>query len=445
MADFGSSPGVTINSTSGTSAGATIGREQYLVFVGVGGPSASAPANTPVELTSRSETDAQFGPDSDVAMQYRRALAGGANKQWARGIRASTTETTESFNSTSTFTLSSGPIVGQAERITVTDTDDSEDLEVRIRWGDTLDSPDQVNTAFVNPDTGDVAVDTSGNYDVTYEYADWDSAFDALGDIMDEDEFGLAVPLTTAPSVHQSLSDVIGNDEQDVDGLRQRYKFFQGFVPAQPTGVDDDGNPIIDPNDYTQELDNDAMYVTGPLARADAGRTDPTYGYGDLGYLVGKAAGADVRNPIYGDVLNADPLAQQIDSVDRDILDDKYVIPLKDTGEIRIESSTSTYDQEVHGGFERDYFSRRVVDLVLATVHVSTRSILGTINTPDARNDLRTALDLEMGDLVGLGLLNPDGQFIDVFVIDRQTVGVDLGISPYGITKNVEVTLTVDL
>jgi hypothetical protein len=50
-----------------------------------------------------------------------------------------------------------------------------------------------------------------------------------------------------------------------------------------------------------------------------------------------------------------------------------------------------------------------------------------------------------MRDLVNLDLLQVNGQSVDVFAKDNDTIGIDLGITPNGVTKQVDATLTVEV
>jgi len=102
------------------------------------------------------------------------------------GVPVGETSNTESISSGTTITLTETPFdpnLHPDHDITVTDTDTSTDLTVNVVYEQPLPTPTESDTANVNPRTGDVETDASGNYDIEYTYGDYDSAIQTAVDL----------------------------------------------------------------------------------------------------------------------------------------------------------------------------------------------------------------------------------------------------------------------
>lgn len=205
MVTLGQSPGVRVTTQSGSVGGVTLGRSQYTIFLGIGESSGSASANEVVSITTRRGVEDAFGRNSDIAEQWRRATANGANKTYIRGIKASTTQTTETVTATSSDTLTNNPIVPDKDRITVTDTTDGTEQSIEFVYEDDPTSskaPDPSSgEVYINPNNGSWVSSGSIDLEFVYEYADWDQALQTARESIEEDDFGIIVPLTHADSV----------------------------------------------------------------------------------------------------------------------------------------------------------------------------------------------------------------------------------------------------
>lgn len=433
MATYGNIPGVQITTGTGSVAGVTIGREQYLTLIGVGNASGSANVNEVVRIEGRDDVDEKFGEESDVASAYRRALSNGANPNYINAIKVETTSQTEVVADTS-GTLPNVPAVPELSRITVTDVDADTELDVDLRHGDPIEAPSEEGVLYFDPRSGDydVQINTT-EIEISYESADWSSAITAAKGAIGEGEFGVLMPLFETSSIYTDLQGI-------VEEMRSNMKMVVGLLPLSLNETD--GYPRINTTDLTLPVSDDALFVAGPTP-LETLEDNGAYGYGAIGAVGGVFAGNDNTEPIYDNTLTISGLSQQLTRADVTELRDKYVIPLRDTGTVRMKDNHSTYDQETDGGWERDYFRRRIVDLTTVTIYQIARRQLGGILDDDTVDDVADALNAEMSELVEDGLLEPDGQDVEVYRKDDRTIGIDAEITPYGVAKGADVQLDV--
>ena len=435
MATYGSIPGVKISTSTGTISGVTIGRSQYLLLVGVGSTEATVATNEPVQIGGRNDVDEKFGADSDVANAYRRALSNGADPQFIRGVRVETTEQSESFTSTS-GSLSNSPIVQDPTRISAVDdtnTSGDGDYEVTFGYADPVDPP--TDSGIVNPYTGGFE-STFAESTVTYETADWDSAFAACQGALSEGEFGVINPLTTSSEAGTALQSVISS-------MREDMKMVVGILGAEYNGTSTDGMPRLNPSEFTNTYSDDTMFLVGPTAleNQDLG----VQGVEALGAASGLFAGNSNTEPVYDSTLQGiSSLDQDVSRADVTDLRNERVIPIRDTGVPRLEDNRSTYDQKTDGGWERDYFRRRIVDLTTVTLYLVARQQIGGILDGETVSDVQDAVNVEMSELVQDGLLEPGGQSVSVYRDDDRTIGMDIVISPFGVAKGADISLQIN-
>lgn len=437
MATYGSTPGVRIETSTGVVAGVTIGRESHLVLIGAGGETATAAPNDPVNIESRNDADDLFGEESDLATAYRDALANGANPDFIHGIRASVTTETETGVTDDFGTLTNYPIVPDHSRTNVDDA--GTELEVKFRYEEPIDPPADQGVIHINPHTGewDAEVDIDPDLNIEYVYADWDSAVAASNDAIGEAEFGVIAPLTNATSVGESLETVLPE-------MRDDMKMVVGVMGAEPNGTDSD-YPHWNTSEFTNTFDNSTLFLVGPTALDEAETESGLNGVEALGAVSGLLAGNSNTDPIYNDSLSGvGSMYQSLSRSEVSDLRDMYVIPLRDTGTIRLMDNHSTYDQDTNGGWERDFFRRRIVDLTIVTIYQIARRQIGSILDSDTVADVQDALDVELDDLQEDGLLETGGQQVNVYRADDRTLGIDATITPYGVTKAAEVELEIN-
>lgn len=433
MATFGTLPGVKVTTTGGVVSGITIGRAQYLVLVGHGDPSGTASSNTAYKIDSRSDVDNTFGDGSDLARAYRDSIANGANRNFIYGVQADTSSVTESFSTVASGTLANTPIVDELDRVDATDTTDGVTATVNFVYEDAPATPSDADTINLNPINGEWVADSSSSYDITYSYSDWGGGLTGAEDVIGENEFGLICPLSNAESVASSLSTSLGN-------LRDQYKMAVGLMAAEPNATTTDYKPKYDTSTYSDNVDDDALFLVAPDTVDNADLSA-------LGSIAGVFAGNDVSNPVYNDALTGTAdLDQRLSKAEADDLRAEQVIPLRDLGSVRIRDNAST---STATDWERDFFRRRIVDIAVVTAKTIGEEILGFINDEDTRSNTKTLIEAELLELVDDGLLQPNtaqetNLFVDVFKIDSDSVGIDLGISPYGVVKRVDVDITIN-
>lgn len=433
MATYGHIPGVQITTSTGDVTSVVIGRDQYLTLVGVGAPDASADPNEVYDVRDQREVEDLFGEESDLARAYELARDNGLDREYAKVMRAEVTETSEEGDS---GVLDDAPIVPDTSRITVEDATEGDEYDIVFTYGDELEAPEEENEIVINPNSGDY--DANGStVDITYESPDWESALDEVEFEFYEGEFGVISPLTNAQSVVDKLTDLI-------DRMRQDIKMMLGAVPAEPTGLNDDAVPVLDTGEVEQGYDDDTLFMFGPTAETDSAPNGPLYGIEAMPAVAGKMAGNDNTEPIYDDrIFGLEGIDQMLTRADVSDLRAEYIIPVRETADIRIEDNHSTYDQYENEGWERDYFRRRVVDLVIATSYMVARAHIGSVLDDGTVEDVDDALDEQLYEFRQDGLLQPGGQQIEVYRTDDRTIGADITITPYGVAKQAEIDIEV--
>lgn len=432
MATFGSFPGVRVSTTGGTVAGAEIGRVQKDIIVARGDSVGSADAGEVYQINSRSGADDRFGPDSQLAEQYRLARGAGANPNFMYGVQPETNEHTETFASSSTGSLSNTPIIDDADNVVATDTVDSTDLAVEFYYEDSVPAPSENDKIHINPATGDWAIASSTDVEVIYETGDYSAAIAAADDEVNEDEFAHITLIS-------HFDDHVADLTTTVTSMRSKYKMVTASAGIEPNATLSSGYPKIDTGSYSDAVDQDSVFLFGP--------TTSENGVSMVGAIGGKIAGNALDEPIYDNPLNGfTGVAQSLSKAEANELRDAQVIPIRDQGSISIADNRST---STATDWERDLFRRRIVDLVILTAKVVGENIIGFINDPETRGDAEEAISDELEEIADDGLIQPNTQgstnhFVEVSKVDADTVGIDLGISPYGLVKRVEVSLTVN-
>lgn len=435
MATYGSIPGVRISTSTGTVSGVTIGRSQYLLLVGAGNQDATVTPSEPVQIDGRADVDEKFGAGSDVAGAYRRALANGASPDLIRGIRApTTTQSGETFTA-NTGTLAETPVVSDVDRMSV-ENGTGDPIDVTFDWESPPAAADGTNVVRINPYTGEFDSDVS---DITFEYesVDFGPAFTAGKGVLTEGEFGVINPLTSSAEVGTTL-------QGHLSEMRANYKMVVGVLGAEYNGTLVGGQPELNPAEFTNTFSDDTLFTVGPTALG-AAESGTGLGVEALGAAAGLFAGNATTEPIYDNTIaGIGPLEQDVTRADVTDLRGERVIPLRDTGIVRLEDNRSTYDQETEGGWERDYFRRRIVDLTSVTLYLIARQQIGGILDGDTVNDVQDAVDVQLSDLVSDGLLEAGEQDATVYREDDRTIGMDVVITPLGVAKGADISLEIN-
>jgi hypothetical protein len=425
---YGDFPGVKVTTAGGAITGVAIGREQKLVLVGVGDQSnGDASVNEATQIASRLDADRKFGDGSELAEQMKDALANGANIDFLYGVMADVQDEGPENKTSTSFTLDNAPIIEDASTITVTDSGSTE-LGVEFRYDSPPTNDGSDGTAYINPITGEVEVEsTDSDFDVEYDYPDVESARAEAETVLGDEETGIIAQLFEQEDEATNLSG-------SVNTLRGEYKLAMGVQAAQPNGNQSDGGAYYDTGAYSDSIDNDALFLHAP-ARKDESKVTVT---GALsGYMAGASLGPG--GSIYGDNLTVDDLDQKISKSEAQDFRDAQVLPIRQPpqgGSIEIADNLSTSTEE---DWVRDYWRRRIVDQAILIAKTVGDSIIGRINDERTRETVQS-------DLKGLNedRLITDNYFVDVYEVDTDTVGIDLGITPYGIVKRVDVSITIN-
>jgi len=440
MTVYGDIPGVRVEVTSAGVSGVTIGQESYLVLIGTGDPDVDeVEPNEPIRIESREDAEEDFGEDSDIAAAHDRALANGANPNYIFGVKAETELIPEDEVAGPSGVLEQEPLPNKSTLSFTENGVDGEELDVVFSYEEDVPVPEDEGVVHVNPITGEWEAETSvDTVDIEYETATWDDAVQSAEGAIGEAEFGIFAPLTSSQDALDALESILA----EIRGIE--YKMALGMIAAEPNMTVGEERAGIDTQTIEARVSNDTIWSVAGTSLEDSSPNDPGYGYGALGAVAGKFAGNANTDPVYDDTLSGiSGLAQKFSNADLIDLRGEYLVPLRDTGTIRVADNHSTYDQATDGGWERDFFRRRIVDLVTVTSFRVSRQQMGGVLDGDMIEDVKDALVNQMDDLVDDGLLEEGGQSVSAYRSDDRTIGVDLEIRPFGVAKAADVELKV--
>ncbi len=433
---FGDFPGVKVQTAGGAITGVVVGRTQKLVLFGEADVSnGSANANDPTQIRSRQDADRTFGDGSELAENMKDALSNGANIDYLYGVALDiTTGNTETISGSSSGTLSNAPIIeGSISAAEDTSSDGNYDTTLTVNEVYESPSASDSDTVEVNPLTGEWDADSSGDYKFTYDFGDWGAAFDAADGVISEDETGIYGSLSEAETVTSTLSG-------KVNTLRKDYKMIRAVAPVQPNSTSSDGTPTIDTANYSDNIDNDAVFLFGPTREADTGSVL-------TGAVGGLFAGNTLTEPIYNNTLSGfTEIQHEFTKSEADDLRDEEVMPIRNVGSVRLRDNLSTSTET---DWTRDFWRRRIVDQTILVAKQVGESIFGRINNPETRETAEELISVELSSLASDGLIQPNTSdetnwYVDVYDVSSDEVGIDLGIAPFGIVKRVDVSIMVD-
>ncbi|AGM11347.1 tail sheath [Halogranum tailed virus 1] len=450
MATYGNFPGVQVTTAGGGITGIEVGDEEKVVIFGRGAPDAgnrTASYESPEQIGARREADTKFGEDSELATAMKDALANGANISYLYGVMPTESGAgdsidtgadtpTEQVSGQSSGTLADFPIVEETGFYAVRDTVDAVDMTVNLVYESAPSAPADANTIAINPQTGEWAADSSSDYDFFYNYLDWSAAFNAADTVVNEDETGLYVALSEAETVASTLSG-------KTTSLRNEYQLVNGIAGAMPNQTNADDEPTFDTTNYTDGVDNDSQFLFAPV-RLDNSR------YTALGSIGGLFGGAAISEPVYNDTINTggNSLTQKLTRSEAQDLRDEQVIPVREAGAIRVKGNLSTStDQD----WERDFWRRRIVDRVILIAKEVGDATIGRINDDQTRNaaerTIRTELQALANDrLIKANTADETNFFVDVYEdsTNSDEVNIDIGVTPQGIVKRVDTSVTIN-
>lgn len=437
ITSYGDFPGVKVVTRGGGIIGIEVGREQKLIIIGNGDPtSGSASVNTPTQISSNLDADRKFGSGTELAEAMKEARGNGANISYLYGVMYEEKNVTgETVTASSSGTLANAPIIEDTSTISVQDTVDAVSATVEFRYGNPPSTPTSSNTVFINPITGEWVADSSSDYSFDYSYPDYTTALQEASSVIEVEDSGIIANLSENENIATDLS-------QQVNSIRPNYKMAIGLQPAQPNSNSNDNRPKYDTSTYTDNIDNDAMFLHAP-ARKKSSKNLIT------GALAGLMAGNPLSDSIYRESLSTDDLYQRLSETDCNNLRGEEVIPIKQPqtgGSIVVNDNLSTSQKT---DWERDYWRKRIVDQVILLARAVGNAVIGQINDKDTRRTVEETLSVELRGLANDSLIKPNTSndtnwFVEVYEIDADTVGIDIGVTPYGIVKRVDTTITIN-
>lgn len=454
MTTYGQYPGVKVTVAGGGIASIEVGSEEKVVIFGRGGIDADASVNTPVQFQSTSGLENKFGSEDingnepELTRGLKLARANGANTSFLYGVIveeggvSDAVDTTvedpvESFTGAQSGTLSNTPIVEETELLVFDDTVDSTVQTVNFVYDTSVSQPSETDTVNLNPLTGEWSASASSDYDVYYQYPLWEDALNAADNIVNEDETGLYVTLTESEDVAGTLSGKITT-------LRENeFKLVNGITAAQPNSTSASGSASIDAASYTDVIDSDTQFLFAPTRFEGTNRTV-------LGGVAGLFGGAPISEPIYNDTVNTtgDSLEQSLTRSDARELRDKQVIPIRQAGSVRVKGNISTSTET---DFTRDFWRRRITDRVILIGKEIGDRIVGRVNTPETRTQAERAIRTQLQSLADDQLIEDNTQEEQNFRVEvvqsptnSDEILIDIGVTPVGIVKRIDVTVTIN-
>jgi len=474
---FGSFPGVRVETAGGGITSVTIGEEEKLVLfgpakyeddgifeAGTDSIDGDASAEDPRQINARREAEVLFGDDSKLAQSMREALANGANINFLFAVAPKRRNVVDEVAATETGTLDNYPIYednvsAESEIENIVVEDDGVELDVQFRYDGEPAAPEVDDTIFVNPLTGEFAADGPADmeYTFSYKYLDWESALDSKGveQVVTEDETGIFDLLTDADSVSVSA-------QGTASVLRGDYQLVNVISGAEPN---DNEIVTVDGEDLEEDYDNyqrtDARFDTADYEESGNQSVDADYYYKFapsrhedekrhfLGAVGGLFAGNPISDPVYNEPLTGiTGVEQSFTRTDANNMRDNNIIPIRQNGSIRVKDNASTSTED---DWERDFWRRRIADRVILIAKQIGDSIIGRINDEDTRSSAQRLIETELRQMVNDRLLRANTEdetnwFVDVYEssTNPDEVNIDIGFTPLGIVKRVDVSITID-
>lgn len=398
----------------------------------IGGMDTDEGSATPgevVQVSSPSDAESKFGEDSELHEQVELAFLNDAGEVYALPVDE-TTET-ESFESTSSDSLSDAPVfdpnLHDEEEITAQDTSEGEDVDVEIVYGEPSE-PSESNTINLNPVTGEWEADESSSYEITYTYGDYGT--DALSELVDMSPRIIGV-LTENTSVINDLLTEVKDRATDFD-------FMHVVAGASPVPDPSDTSTYV--SDYDDSFDERRLSLVSPArGYRDSAEDNEQRVVGAIsGLLASLALGLTSTNKSIGGFAS---LRADFPESEAGSLIDSEVLPLldKDGGTIAKDNTTS----------EDEKFGRvawmQIIDEVTEASHQVARSYIGDQMTNTTLNNIDRS---HRNFLKGMRSSSPrlvEDYTVSVSQNDSEPnqADVDLGIQVVKYVDYVNVTITV--
>lgn len=451
MTLYGNESRVSVDVSGGGIAGISGGGTDKLVIFARGDPStADRSVNDPVDVTGPSSLDSLFGADTPIVEYIRQAGEAGISYEQMYGVMPDVlTETDEDVTAggdesshTSGSEIANAPIVEDTSLITFED-DTPTELTVEFRYETNKDETNTdftsltppADTVYINPLTGEWVADTADNYSITYDYLDWQSAFDAADGVIGEQEVGEWFIGVDSASVTETAVST-------VEPLREnQWKMVRVLGLAEANETSDNDTAHINETDYSDNIDDEAAFVFGPSRLSGDTLTAG-------GAIAGVAAGNDLDDPIIGEVLsNVGELDQTLTVPQQEALETEQLIPLSNRDDPTIEGNLATATAK---DWLRTFFSVRVADRLVLVARAVAKASRGELNSDTTETTVEQQLSDEIVDLIDQNILQPNGAETNWFVnatqdaTDPRQLNVEFGFTPTGVVDTVKVDTTIN-
>lgn len=476
---YGDFPGVQVSVAGGGITAVAIGDDEKLVIFGEPDYARDEPdfdtisdgsedaldtdlagsLETPEQINSRRDANTLFGDDSELANAMREALANGANIDFLYGVAPRRFNVVGEIKTSQSGNLEQDTVweedvqdEANISAIRVTDNETGTELEVRYDYNSPPDVPTDTDVVNINPLTGEYEADadpdgTTSEYAFDYKYVDWSSAFsvNAVTNVVNEEETAVFDVTSDSDNVSVSL-------ESAKNSLRDNYQLVNGLSGAEPNSseeiLDGDGNYLrrdarYETNNFTQNsVNSDSYFKVAPVRKENTPETV-------LGAVGGLFAGNPITDPIFNDpVTFSGDLEENFTKTEAEEMRNQQVIPIRQAGSVRVKDNISTSTET---DWKRDFWRRRIVDRVILIAKTIGDTIIGRINDEQTRGAAGRLIRAELRELVDDRLLQPNTDseqrwFVDVSQdpTDSDKVNIDIGITPFGIVKRVDTSITIN-
>ena len=453
MTIYGNTSRVSVDLQGGGVSGVSEGIEQkVLIFARGDTTGGSVSANTPTQISGPGALTETFGSDQPIVTHLQDAAANGVSYDNLWGVvPEQITETAEDITGggdaadhTTGDEIANAPIVEDTSLITVED-DTGTTMTVEFRYETNKDSTNSdftslspgADTMFINPVTGEWVADTSDDYNIDYDYLDFDAAFDGSTEIIEEQEVG-------GWWIDTESESVLSSAQGKADPLRKNeWKMVRVHSLARPNQTGSDDGAEINASDFTLGVDSDYTFAYGP------GRRDSSI-VSVIGAIAGVTGGNAIDDPIIGDeLLNIDSLEQGLSVPNQETLEGEKVIPLSNAGNPSIEGNLST---STSTDWLRSYFARRLADRLILAARAIAKDTRGKLNSEQTEQIVEEQLADEIIDLIDQNVLKPNvqGESDRWFVSADQDpnnvreLDVSFGFTPTGVVDVVDVGATIN-
>ena len=474
MATYGSFPGVEVTTEQGGIQSVSIGLEENVIIFGEakydsnGDVDGDASAGDLVSIAAPSETDTFFGEGSEVGDAMNEAISNGANIDFLRGMAVPQNNVTGETAGSQTGELANVEIKENTDEITWTDDDaDSTEFTVEFRYEGAPVTPSDADTVYINPLTGQYAASSgpsSSEFTVDYAHMDYESAFneDAVSNYINENETGVLFGMSDSDIVSTKLNTVVSS-------MRDNYQLVTGFCFAEPNGSQE-LDTVTPENGGAEPRYNTSVYSENYSGFTDAddpganqsvlsnaffkpapARVGGEHGKTIGGGLAGRYVGNPLDDAVYNEAISGySRLQQSLNKTEAGDLRSEDLIPVRSEGSIRVKGNRATNFSE-SDSVAADFWTRRITDRVILVVKQIGDAILGRINNPTTRGEAEDSITRQLGSLAQQGIIKPNGDEENFAVqvyessTNKNQVNIDVQFTPYGIVKNVDTTVTVNV